>query len=261
MPAGGGTSQTAVNRLAGAQSQMAGLITAVVALLTMLFLAPVMSLMPHATLAAVVIVYSLGLIHPLEFRSILAIRRTEFVWALVALVGVILLGTLRGILVAIIVSLVSLAQQAAEPQVLELARKRGTNVFRPRSEQHHEDETIPGLLMARVVGRLFFASYQRAFDKIRALIEQSQPRVLALDLSGVIDLEYTALKMLTEAEGRTRERGITLWLVGLTPDVLAVIRNSPLSQILGRDRMFYNLDQAIVAYLRMPAEGTARDNK
>ena len=211
--------------------------------------------MPYATLAAVVIVYSLELIHPLEFRSILAIRRMEFVWALVALVGVILLGTLQGILVAIIVSLVSLAQQAAEPQVIELARKRDSNVFRPRSERHDlEDETFPGLLMVRVVGRLFFANYQRAFDKIRALGEESQPRVIALDLSGVIDLEYTALQMLTEAEGRARERGITLWFVGLTPDVLAAIRRSPLSQILGHDRMFHNLDQAVEAYLRMATE-------
>jgi sulfate permease, SulP family len=265
MPAGGGTSQTAVNRLAGAQSQLSGLITALVALLTMLFLAPVVSLMPHATLAAVVIVYSVELVDPKEFRSILAIRRTEFVWALVALVGVILLGTLRGILVAIIVSLVFLAQQAAEPRVIELARKRGANVFRPRSSRHSMDETFPGLLMVRVVGRLFFANYQRAFDKIRTLIERSDPRVVAIDFSGVIDLEYTALKMLTEAEVRTRERGITLWLVGLTPDVLAVIRNSPLWETLGRERMLYNLDQAVETYRRLPPVGVdesrARDGK
>jgi SulP family sulfate permease len=249
MPAGGGTSQTAVNRLAGARSQMAGLITAGVALLTMLFLAPLVSLIPQATLAAVVIVYSVGLIHPLEFRSILAIRRTEFTWALAAFAGVMLLGTLRGILAAIVLSLVSMAQQAAEPQVLELGRKPGTNVFRPRAERHREDETFAGLLMVRIVGRLFFANYQRAFDKIRALVEAGRPRVLALDLSGVFDLEYTALKMLTEAEVRTREGGITLWLVGLTPQVLTVVQRSPLGQVLGRDRMFQNLEQAVVTHL------------
>ena len=68
MPAGGGTSQTAVNRLAGAQSQMAGVITVARRVLTMLFLASLMGLMPHATLAAVVIVYSLELVRPIEFR-------------------------------------------------------------------------------------------------------------------------------------------------------------------------------------------------
>ncbi|HQR44715.1 MAG TPA: SulP family inorganic anion transporter, partial [Thermoanaerobaculia bacterium] len=113
MPAGGGTSQTAVNRLAGAKTQLAGLVTSGVTLLTMLFLAPAIGLMPHATLAAVVIVYSVGLIAPAEFASILRIRRLEFIWALVAFGGVVLLGTLKGILVAVIVSVVGLAFQVA----------------------------------------------------------------------------------------------------------------------------------------------------
>ena len=96
MPAGGGTSQTAVNRLAGARSQLAGLVTGGVTLLTLLFLAPLISLMPQATLAAVVIVYSVGLIQLPEFRAILAVRRTEFIWAVAAFAGVMLLGYSQG---------------------------------------------------------------------------------------------------------------------------------------------------------------------
>ena len=144
MPAGGGTSQTAVNRLAGARSQVAELVTAAATLATMLFLAPFLSLMPQATLAAVVIIYSIGLIKPAEFSAILKIRRTEFTWALAAFAGVIALGTLKGILVAIILSLFGLAYQVADPPVYVLGRKPGTNVFRPRSEEHPEDETFFG---------------------------------------------------------------------------------------------------------------------
>ena len=103
MPAGGGTTQTAANRLAGARTQFAELVTAAVSVATILLLAP---LMPQATLAAVVIVYSIGLIRPAEFRAILEIRRTEFTWALTVLAGVVLLGTLKGIIVAIVLSLV-----------------------------------------------------------------------------------------------------------------------------------------------------------
>src|SRR5262245_16173003 len=114
MPSGGGMSQTAIARFAGVRSQAAGLVTAVATLLTMALLAPFISRLPEATLAAVVIVYSVGLIKPKEFRSILTVRRTEFAWALVALAGVMVFGTLQGILVAIIVSLVALAAQMAE---------------------------------------------------------------------------------------------------------------------------------------------------
>jgi sulfate permease, SulP family len=248
MPSGGGTSQTAVNRHAGARSQLAGVVTALATLATMLFLAPLIGQMPQATLAAVVVVYSFGLIQPGEFRSILRIRRTEFVWALAALAGVIALGTLKGILVAIILSLAALAHQMANPPVYLLGRKPGTNVFRPRSKEHPEDETVPGLLLVRPEGRIFFANAERIGQKIRALAAEAQPKVVAIDLSAVFDLEYTALKMLTEGEKRQREQGIDLWLVGLTPAVLAMVQRAPLGATLGRERMFFNLESAVERY-------------
>jgi len=248
MPAGGGTSQTAVNRLAGARSQLAELVTAAASLATMLFLAPLIAFMPQATLAAVVIVYSMGLIKPIEFRDILSVRRTEFTWALVAFAGVMLLGTLKGIIVAIVVSLVALAYQAADPPVYVLRRKPGTNVFRPVSEEHPEDESFPGLLLLKLEGRIFFANAGQIAHKIEPLVAEAKPRIVAVDLSGVPDVEYTALKRLTEAEERQRERGVALWLVGINPDVLQMIQRSPLGKVLGRESMHFNLEMAVAKY-------------
>ncbi len=252
MPSGGGTTQTAVNRLAGALTQLAEFVTAAVALLTILFLAPLIGLMPQATLAAVVIVYSIGLINPADFRLILEIRRTEFLWALTALAGVVLLGTLQGILVAIVVSLVALAHQTADPPVRVMGRKPGTNVFRPRSKEHPEDETFPGLLMIQLEGRVFFANAERIGEKMKVLADEAKPRVVALDLSGVPDLEYTALRMLIDAEKRERERGVSVWLVGLNPEVLSMIQRSSLGKVLGRERMHFNLELAVAKYLAAP---------
>jgi MFS superfamily sulfate permease-like transporter len=253
MPAGGGTSQTAVNRLAGARSQLAELVTAVIVLATMLLVAPLIALMPEATLAAVVIVYSVGLIQPREFEAIRRIRITEFVWALAAFSGVVLLGTLKGILVAIVVSLVALAYQSASPRVYALGRKPGTNVFRPLSEEHPEDETFPGLLLVRLEGRVFFVNAELIGQKIRNLAEQWKPKVVALDLSNVPDLEYTALKMLTEAQKRERKHGMSLWLVGLTPGVLSMVQRSPLGGVLGREEMHFNLETALAKYQAVSA--------
>jgi high affinity sulfate transporter 1 len=248
MPAGGGTTQTAVNRLAGARSQLAGLVTSVAALVTMLLLAPIITLMPDATLAAVVIVYSVGLIKPAEFRAILKVRRTEFAWAVAALAGVVAFGTLKGILVAIVVSLVALAYQAADPPVHVLGRKPGTNVFRPRSREHPEDENFPGLLLLRLEGRIFFANAGRVGDKIMALVAAAKPKVVLIDFSSVFDIEYTALKRLAEGEARERENSISLWLASLSPAVLAMVQRSPLGETLGRERMFFNLEQAVTKY-------------
>jgi MFS superfamily sulfate permease-like transporter len=160
----------------------------------------------------------------------------------------VLLGTLQGILVAIVVSLVALAAQVVDPPVYVLGRKPGTGVFRARSSEHPEDETFPGLLLLRLEGRVFFANAETIADKIAPLVAEANPRIVAIDLSAVFDLEYTALKMLTEAEQRNREKGILLWLCGLTPDVFAMVQRAPLGTVLGRERMFHDIEQAVASY-------------
>lgn len=249
LAAGGGTTQTAVNQMAGARSQLAGLVTSLASLGTMLVLAPLVGLMPEATLAAVVIVYSVTLIKPADFRLILSVRRTEFSWAVIAMVGVVALGTLQGIVVAIVVSMLALAYQTSDPPVYVLVRKPNTSVFRPRSDAHPEDETIPGLLMLRPEGRVYFANARRIGHKLRPMVAQTRPKVVILDLAGVSDLEYTALHMLIDAEKKLREEdGVLLWLVGMNPDVLAMVRRSPLGETLTHDGMFFTLDLAVARF-------------
>jgi high affinity sulfate transporter 1 len=252
MPAGGGTSQTAVVRMVGGRSQKASLVVAVTAAATMLLLAPLLGLLPNATLAAVVIVYSVGLIQPLEFAAIRKVRTMEFRWAVIACLGVLVFGTLQGIVVAIVVSLIGLASQAANPRVWVIGRKRGSgDVLRPLSREHPDDETFPGLLILRPEGRLFFVNAQTVADRIKTLIAKHQPRVLVLDLSRVQDVEYSALQMVVEGEQRFAERGVTLWLTGLNPGVLEIVRHSGLAERLGRERMPHNAHAAIEQFQTM----------
>jgi SulP family sulfate permease len=207
--------------------------------------------MPKATLAAVVIVYSIKLIQPGEFRVIRSVRRMEFRWAVAAFAGVVLLGTLTGILVAVVLSLGSLAHQVADPPVYVIGRKRGTDVFRPNSKEHPDDETFPGLLILRIEGGVFFGNIGTIGGKVRTLILAAKPRVVAFDLRAVPNLEYTALKALIEAERRERERGVIVWLVGMTPEVFAVVQRSSLGATLGRERMFFKLENVVDHYLSL----------
>lgn len=244
MPAGGGTTQTAVNRRAGARTQLAELVTAAASAATLLLLAPLIAFMPQAALAAVVIAYSVELIKLAEFRAILRVRRVEFYWAVVAFAGVMFLGTLEGILVAVLVSLVSLAHQVYNPPVYQLARKPGTHMFRAVSEQNPDDESLPGLLLLKTEGRMFFANAERVGELMWPLIEAAQPKVLVLDCSAIFDIEYTALKMLVEGENKLQQRGISLWLAGLNPKVLDVVRRSPLAQV----PLLHNVEAAVERY-------------
>lgn len=261
MPGGGGTSQTAVNRIAGAQTQLGELVTAAVTLATMLFLSPLLALMPHAALAAVVIVYSIGLIKPREFQAILSVRRTEFTWAVAAFCGVLALGTLKGIIVAIVLSLVGLAYQVADPPVYILGRKPGTNVFRPLSSEHPEDETFPGLVVFRIIGRMFFANTANIAERMWRLLGTANPRVVVFDLSAVPDLEYTALKVLTEAVKKLRVRGMSLWLAGLNPGVLRTIQRSSLADVLGPGAMHFNVEVAVAKYLAAASKSEPPNSK
>ena len=245
MPAGGGTSQTAVVRAVGGRSQIASLVTAAAAVATMLLLAPFLGLMPHATLAAVVIFYSIGLVNLSEFRAIREVRTMEFRWAVFACLGVLIWGTLQGIVVAIIISLISLARQAVHPRVSVISRKPGTDILRPLTPEHADDETFGNLLILRPEGRIFFLNALKTGERLRELIAQYSPNVVLLDLSRVSDIEYSALQMLIEREKTQADENFTLWFAGMNPDVREVISRSGLTRQLGEDRLFPNTREAI----------------
>jgi sulfate permease, SulP family len=223
----------------------------------MLLLAPLLGLLPNAALAAIVIVYSVGLIQPAEFVAIRKVRTMEFRWAVAAALGVLAFGTLQGIVVAIVLSLVGLSSQAANPRVYVIGRKRGADVLRPLSPEHPDDETFEGLLIVRPEGRLFFANAQAVSDQITALVEQHRPRVLALDMSRVPDIEYSALQALVEGEKRAAERGTVVWLAALNPAALEVVRRAGLGDQFGADRLLFNARVAIERYQAMQGQAAA----
>ena len=248
MPAGGGTSQTLVVRSVGGRTQKASLVQAAAAAATMLVLAPFLGLLPQAVLAAVVIVYSVGLIDPAEFVSISRIRTMEFTWALAACAGVLVFGTLQGIVVAIVLSLIGLSSQVVNSKVYVIGRKRDADVLRPVSPENPDDETFDGLLILRPEGRVFFANARQVGDQIQALVAEHRPKVVALDMSRVPDIEYSALQMLVDGERRMTENGIAVWLAAANPTVLEVIRSSGLADRLGRERLLFNARAVIKKY-------------
>lgn len=248
LPSGGGTSQTAVNDGAGARSQMAEIITACITLATLLFLSPLIAQLPQATLAAVVVFTCLSLLNPADFRAIHRVRRMEFYWALAACAGVVLLGTLQGIAAAVAISFVTLIYQSSQPLVYAMARKPGTEVFRPRSAEHPGDETIPGLLIVRTEGRILFTNVAQVRDKLVALADAERPAVMILECSGIPDFEYTAVRVLIQFEKQLARNGTQLWLSALNPAALQVVECSALGETLGHTRMFFNVQQAVEAY-------------
>lgn len=248
MPAGGGTSQTAVNNQAGAKSQIAELSTAGVVLITLLFLAPLISLMPEATLGALVLVAAAGLIKFKEFQTLRDYRIYAFVFAGIAFFGVVILGTLEGILIAIICSMIMMMYYSSVPKVYAVGRKAGTDVFRPL-EDHPQDETLPGLLLLRIEGLMYFANVSNALDQVTSLLRQYESQVIVIDCSAINLFEYTAMKQFRDFDGNLKEAGIELWLADLNREAFKVVEGSTFGQQLRHERMFFNLEQAVEAYI------------
>lgn len=258
MPSGGGTSQTVLSTGAGAKTPMAKLVAVGIIALAFIFIAPLIAKMPEATLAALVIFVVSHLVNPKAFADILKIRKREFFWAIAAFAGVIVLGTLEGILVAIVISLATMIYQANHPPVYELGRKKGTQTFRSLNE-HPDDETFPELLIIRTEGQLNFASIPRTAEKFNQLIDKKDPKVILVDMSAVLDIEYTALDRLVGFEKKMKENNIDMWLSSLNPQSLEIIRKSPLGEILGNERMFISTEEAVEFYCKNESENTDND--
>ncbi|HEX5638989.1 MAG TPA: sodium-independent anion transporter, partial [Burkholderiaceae bacterium] len=108
---------------------------------------------------------------------------------------------------------------------------------------------------------LFFVNSDYVRERIGELVAQYAPRVVALDMSRVPDLEYSALQSLVEGEKRMTESGLEVWLVGLNPGVLEMVKHAGLAERLGRERMLFNARAAIERYAarRERAEAAAAD--
>jgi MFS superfamily sulfate permease-like transporter len=162
---------------------------------------------------------------------------------------------------AILVSLLALLGRQANAKVSVLGRKPGTDVFRPLTPEHPEDETFEGLLLVRPEESLFFANVELVREQILDLIKERKPRVIGIDMRIVADVEYSALKAIIAADRRAAEWGIALWIIGLSPDVLEVVRRSGLADRMGRERMFFNCQAAVTRYLENPGGAPATGEK
>jgi SulP family sulfate permease len=248
-PAGGGLSQTAVNRETGARSQVAGVVTAGVVVLTLLFLTPLFENLPQATLGAVVIVAVTGLVDLAVLRRIRELRVRDFGLALVALAGVLVLGVLQGVLVAVVISMLTLLYGTNHPPIEVLGRKPGTGSWRDRG-RHPDDETVPGLMVVRPVALIYFGNAARVRRRLLDLVDAADPAptVLVMDSGAVPDIDVTALEVLSSFDADLRARGITLWLANLNDRPLEMLRRLPNAADWER-RLFREVDDAVAAFV------------
>jgi sulfate permease, SulP family len=189
-----------------------------------------------------------GLVDLAVLRRIRELRVRDFGLALVALAGVLVLGVLQGVLLAVVVSMLTLIYGANHPPIEVLGRKPGTGSWRDRG-RHPDDETVPGLMVVRPVASIYFANGPRVRHRLLHLIDTAAPRpeVVLLDLGAVPDIDVTALQVLESFDADLRARGITLWLANLNARPLDMLRRLPDAAAWER-RLFRELDDAVATF-------------
>ena len=224
MPAAGGFSQTAINQEAGARTQLSELVTSAMALACALFLGGVLSYLPEATLACLVIVAVLGLISPQTFVRLWRLGRLEFWVAVVTALFALIFGMLAGVLVGIVLTLIMLLVEINRLTVTEL---QPTDTEDLRLAGRH---TAPraGLLVLRVDGPLYSGNVRSATQAVLDSVDRrSDSRVVVLDASAVPMMTVMVTDKVIELSNTLADRHVTLWVAALTTDALAGARRGP----------------------------------
>jgi len=242
---------SATAEAAGAKTQLAGLVTAALVAITILFLAPLFKNLPNAVLGAIVISSVIGLMDTGELRRYLAGRRTDFVLALVALFGVILSDVLTGLAIAVLLSLFLVLYRASRPYIAILARVPGQRAAYGDMLRHPEYEEIPGLIVFRLDAPLFFANANVADKEIRASIKArpSPPHAILIDLGATADLDIASNDMLMELVSNLHAENVDVLLAQVRGSVRDRMRRTGLMNVVGEDHIFYSIEGAVHNYL------------
>ena len=233
-PVAGGLSQSAVNDKAGAKTPLALVIASITLALCLLFLTDLLRHLPSVVLAAVVLVAVRGLIDIGQLIRLRQVSRLEFRVAMVALVGVLLLGILKGVLLAVVASILMLLARVARPHVAFLGRIPGTRRFSDL-ERNLDNETVPGLLLFRVEASLVYFNVEHVRQSVlQRLGAATEPiRLVVCDLSNSPYVDTAGARMLSALQRDLASLGVQFRLVEAHAAVRDILRAEGLHERAG----------------------------
>jgi sulfate permease, SulP family len=253
-PVSSSASRTAIGTTTGSHTQLYSVTAAVVVVAAAVLARPLLAAFPQAALAAIVIYAATRLIDVQAFRRLVAFRRGELVIAGSALAGVLAVGILYGVLIAIAVSVAELLLRVARPHdailglVPDLAGMHDV-------DDYPQARTIPGLVVYRYDAPLFFANAQdfrrRALAAARC---HGPPRWFVLNVEANVEVDFTALEAVEALRDELARDGTVFAMARVKQDLLVRLKAFGLAAKIGPDRLFPTLPTAVAAYQRWAAQ-------
>ncbi len=230
-PVTGGFSRTAVNAQAGARTPLAGLVTALVVMGTLLFLTPLFYFLPKAVLAAVIMTAVFGLIDVSEVRRLWAVDRADLALLVLTFISTLSLGIQAGIGLGIAASLLWFVVQTTRPHAAILGRIPGTTSYR-NVQRHPGAQQIPGVLILRMDASFYFGNVTFLKEMIRDSMAAANepPTAVILDASSINRLDSSANAAMSDIVRSLGDQGVRFVLAGLKGPVLDALRRSGIAR-------------------------------
>jgi SulP family sulfate permease len=250
-PAALSASRTTVCDQMGGKSQWVGLIAAVLTIIFLLFFTPLLAPLPTVALGAVIIVASLGLIDLAAFRFLRQVRPAEFWLAAVTAFGVLTVGVLQGILVAVVLSLILVLYHISRPHdaLLDDVDAAGGTVYRGVADKATA-LTEPGLIVYRFDAPLVFANAAFFTERLEALIANAGAglKCIILDAEPISDFDSTAAEALETLDADLERIGVDLWIARANEPLRELLTATGLTKRLGAEHLYPSVRAAVVAY-------------
>ena len=246
-------SRTAVAERSGAKTQLTGVVGAVLILVMIVFIPGLFRNLPQPALAAVVITASLSLADIPATVRLWRQRKVEFLLSVAAFLGVVLLGVLPGIAIAVALSILNVFRRAWRPYETELGRVAGLEGYHD-VHSYPAAEQLSGLVIYRFDAPLFFANAKTFRDEVRRLARTDPPPVwIVIAAEPVTDVDTTAADVLTDLDESLNAQGINLVFAELKDPVRAKIERYGLTRTIDPHHFFPTIDAAVAAYAQQTA--------
>jgi len=250
-PAATSGSRTAVSDQMGGQSQWVGLIAAALTIIFLLFFTPLLAPLPTVVLGAVIIVASFGLLDVAAFRFLRKVRSVEFWLAVVTAFGVLTVGILQGVLVAVMLSLVNVIYHISRPHdaLLDDLDTSGGTVYRGVTDKETA-LTEPGLIVYRFDAPLVFANAAFFTERLEGLVADAGAglRCVVFDAEAISDFDSTAAEALETLDTNLQRLGVELWIARANGPLRDLLQVTGLTDRIGAENIYPSVRAAVTAY-------------
>ena len=250
-PAATSASRTTVADQMGGKSQWVGLIAAALIIIFLLFFTPLLAPLPTVVLGAIIIIASFGLLDVATFRFLRRVNHPEFWLAVVTAFGVLTVGILQGILVAVMLSLINVIYHISRPHdaLLDDVDAAGGTVYRGVADKETA-LTEPGLIVYRFDAPLVFANAAFFSERLEELVANAGAglKCVIFDAEAISDFDSTAAEALENLDADLERLGVELWIARANKPLRDLLLVTGLTTRIGKENIYPSVRAAVTAY-------------